>query len=47
MAESDGAAVDVDLVLVCAEQACGVKRNGGERLVDLPEVDVIDSRARP
>ena len=38
--ERDGAAVDVDLVLVDAEHADRVQGDRGERLVDLPEVDV-------
>src|SRR3954454_9886103 len=41
MAERDGAAVHVDLVLVDAEHPDRVEHHGGERLVDLPEVDVV------
>src|SRR3954468_18906731 len=40
MAERDGATVDVDAVLVDPEQADRVQRDRGERLVDLPHVDV-------
>src|SRR6185312_6491267 len=38
--EGDGAAVDVDPVLVDAEHPDRVERDGCERLVDLPQVDV-------
>ncbi len=41
MAERDGAAVDVDLVLVDAEHPDRVQRHGCERLVDLPQVDLV------
>src|SRR3954471_17778151 len=41
VAERDRAAVDVDLVLVDAEHADRVERDRGERLVDLPQVDVL------
>src|ERR1700722_9411998 len=41
VAERDGASVDVDLVLVDAEHAHRVERDRGERLVDLPHVDVL------
>src|SRR4029077_2154656 len=40
MAERDGPAVDVDAVLVNAEHADRVERDRGERLIDLPHVDV-------
>src|SRR4051812_1932334 len=40
MPERDGAAVDVDLLLVDAEQADRVQGDRRERLVDLPQVDV-------
>src|ERR1700684_2192771 len=38
--ERDGAAVDVDPLLVDAEHADRVERDGRECLVDLPQVDV-------
>jgi hypothetical protein len=40
VAERDRAAVDVDAVLVDAEQPHRVQRDRGERLVDLPQIDV-------
>ena len=46
MAEGDRAAVDVDLVLLDAEHPQRVERDGGERLVDLPEVDVARATCR-
>jgi hypothetical protein len=45
MAERDGAAVHVDLVLVDAQDADRVQGDGRERLVDLPEVDVLGLQA--
>src|SRR6185312_7817309 len=45
MAEGDGAAVDVDLVLVNAEHADRVERYRGKSLVDLPQVDVLGFEA--
>ncbi len=45
MAERDGAAVDVDLVLVDPEHADRVQRDRSERLVDLPQVDVLGLQA--
>ena len=47
MAERDRAAVDVDLVLVDAEHPDRVQRHRRERLVDLPQVDVLGLQARP
>ena len=47
VAEGDGAAVDVQLVVADAELAGGGHHLGGERLVDLDEVDVIDGHAGP
>src|SRR5882762_4958826 len=44
MANRHGPAIDVDLVLVDAEHADRVQRDRGERLVDLPQVDVIDAQ---
>ena len=46
VAERDGAAVDVDAVLVDAEHPDRVQRHRGERLVDLPQVDVARLQAR-
>src|SRR5438445_1169805 len=45
VAERDGAAVDVDAVLVDAEHADRVERDRRERLVDLPHVDVARLQA--
>ena len=45
VAERDRAAVDVDLVLVDAEHPDRVDRDRRERLVDLPEVDVVGRQA--
>ena len=42
VAERDGAAVDVDLVLVDAEVVHRGQADGGEGLVDLEEVDGAD-----
>src|SRR5215203_6630384 len=41
MAEGDRAAVDVDLLLLDAEHSHRVEGDGGERLVDLPKVDLV------
>src|SRR5436309_16131901 len=41
VSEGDRAPVHVDLVLFDAEHSHGVDRHRGERLVDLPEVDVL------
>src|SRR3954471_16241457 len=45
VADGDGAAVDVDPLLVDAEHADRVQRHGRERLVDLPQVDVAGLQA--
>ena len=45
MAERNGAAVDVDLLLVDAEHVDRVERDRSEGLVDLPKVDV--ARLKP
>jgi len=42
VADGDGAAVDVVLLLVDSEFAAGVLTLGGERLVELDEVVVVD-----
>ena len=47
VAERDRAAVDVDLVRVDAELAGGHDADGGERLVDLDEVEVGAARCPP
>jgi hypothetical protein len=44
VAERDRATVDVDLVLVELEHPQRVERHRGERLVDLPEVDVLGAQ---
>src|ERR1700733_13285639 len=44
--ERNGAAVDVDAVLVNAEHADRVERDGGKCLVDLPHIDVLRLQAR-
>src|SRR5690348_3513566 len=43
--ERDGAAVDVDLVLVDPEHPDRVQRDRRERLIDLPQVNVLDLQA--
>ena len=46
MADGDGAAVDVDDLAVDLRQVVqGREHHGRERLVDLPEVDVLDAQA--
>ena len=45
MAERDGAAVEVDLARVDAELAHAGERLGGEGLVELDDVDVLDLEA--
>src|ERR1700729_2305923 len=45
VAERDRAAVDVDLVLVEAEHPHRVERHRRERLIDLPQIDVVDLEA--
>src|SRR6478735_2069749 len=45
VADGDGAAVDVEAVEVDAEVLVGRHDLGGERLVDLDEVDVADAHA--
>ena len=47
MAEGDGTAVDVQLVVVDTHLVGAGQHLGGERLVDLDEVDVPDGQARP
>ena len=47
VAERDRAAVDVDPVLVDPEHPDRVQRDRGERLVDLPQVDVLGASGRP
>ncbi len=42
MSETDGAAVDVDLVVREAEQLCAGHGHRRERLVDLGELEVAD-----
>jgi hypothetical protein len=41
MAERDRPAVDVDALLVDAEHADRVERDGGDRLVDLPQISLL------
>src|ERR1700761_8807531 len=45
VSERDGAAVDVDAVLVDAEHPDRVERDGGKPLVDLPQGEVLDLQA--
>ena len=47
VAQCDGAAVDVDLVLVDAQVVDGGEPDRGERLVDFEEVDGTEGRGRP
>ena len=47
VAEGDRAAVDVDAVGIDAERARRLQRHHGERLVDLPQVDVARPSCRP
>jgi hypothetical protein len=47
VAHGDGSAVHVELVEVDAELTGGRDHLGGERLVDLDEVDVVDRQAGP
>ena len=47
VAERHRAAVDVDLVPVDAGVAEELEHHGGERLVDLEQVDVVERHARP
>src|SRR5262245_16369157 len=42
VAERDGAAVHIRLLLVGAEEPSGVERDGRERLVDLDALHVLD-----
>src|SRR5215213_2102232 len=46
VADGDRAAVDIHALLVDAEHPDRVQRHGGERLVDLPQVDVAGLQAR-
>src|SRR3954447_4853672 len=43
--QGDRAAVDVDLLLLDAEHPHRVQRDRGERLVDLPEIDLVGTLA--
>src|SRR3954447_24037137 len=45
VAHRDGAAVDVDLLVVQVEVAHEAHGDRGERLVDLEQVDVVDGQA--
>src|SRR5207253_2703645 len=45
--EGDGPAVDVELVVRDAEMTGGGDDLGGERFIDLHQVDVVDGHARP
>ena len=47
MADGDRAAVDVEAIVRNAERVAAVDHLHGERLVQLPEVDVVDLDARP
>ena len=47
MAEGDGATVDVDLVHVRVVLLLPRQHHGGERLVDLDEVHLVERHARP
>src|SRR5690606_14008855 len=46
MPQRDGATVDIDPVLVVAQVAHHLQRDRGERLVDLPQVHVVDGHPR-
>src|SRR5690349_8280362 len=46
MPERDRSPVDVDALGIDVQLALGVERNGGEGLVDLPEIDVRHFHAR-
>src|SRR5690242_9460662 len=45
VAEGHRPAIDVDLAFLETEHAHRVERDRGKRLVDLPQVDVIDAQA--
>ena len=45
VADRDGAAIDVEDVVVDAQPVAAVERLHGEGLVELPQVDVVDAQA--